>query len=97
LDFLSLNNSARIVLTDSGGIQEETTVLGVPCLTLRENTEWPATVTHGTNQVVGVNPDRIIAAAQAILQRPASQPRRPPLWDGKAAARIVAVIREHVR
>jgi UDP-N-acetylglucosamine 2-epimerase (non-hydrolysing) len=97
LDFLSLNNGARMVLTDSGGIQEETTVLGVPCLTLRENTERPATVAHGTNQVVGTDPERIIAAARAILQKPACEPRRPPLWDGKAASRIVAIIREHVR
>jgi UDP-N-acetylglucosamine 2-epimerase (non-hydrolysing) len=97
LDFLSLNNSARIVLTDSGGIQEETTVLGVPCLTLRENTERLATVTHGTNQIVGVNPERIVAAAQAILQQRTPQPRRPPLWDGKAASRIVAIIREHLQ
>jgi UDP-N-acetylglucosamine 2-epimerase (non-hydrolysing) len=95
LDFLALNDGARIVLTDSGGIQEETTVLGVPCLTLRENTERPATVEHGTNQVVGVDPDRILAAAQSILHQPAPPLRRPPLWDGQAAPRIVRVIREH--
>jgi UDP-N-acetylglucosamine 2-epimerase (non-hydrolysing) len=96
LDFLSLNDEARLVLTDSGGIQEETTVLGVPCLTLRENTERPATVEHGTNQVVGVNPERIVAAARSVLQNPARPAQRPPLWDGKAAPRIVAILREHL-
>lgn len=97
LDFLSLNDHASIVLTDSGGVQEETTVLGVPCLTLRENTERPATVDHGSNQVVGVDPDRILAAAQAVMQQPARQYGHPPLWDGQAASRIVAVLREQVR
>jgi UDP-N-acetylglucosamine 2-epimerase (non-hydrolysing) len=96
LDFLSLNDRARIVLTDSGGIQEETTVLGVPCLTLRENTERPATVEHGSNQIVGVDSDRILAAARSILGNPARPSRRPPLWDGKAAPRIVAILREHL-
>jgi UDP-N-acetylglucosamine 2-epimerase (non-hydrolysing) len=96
LDFLSLNDRARIVLTDSGGVQEETTVLGVPCLTLRNNTERPATVEHGTNQVIGVNPDRILAAARSVLEQPTPSSRRPPLWDGKAASRIVAILREHL-
>ena len=96
LDFLSLNDCARIVLTDSGGVQEETTVLGVPCLTLRENTERPATVEHGTNQVVGVNPERILPPVEAILQKPAPPSKRPPLWDGKTASRIVAIILEHL-
>jgi UDP-N-acetylglucosamine 2-epimerase (non-hydrolysing) len=97
LDFLSLNDHARIVLTDSGGVQEETTVLGVPCLTLRENTERPATVEHGTNQIIGVDPERILAAAQSILENPARSFRRPPLWDGNAAPRIVAIIRRHLQ
>lgn len=96
LDFLSLNDHARIVLTDSGGVQEETTALGVPCLTLRENTERPATVECGSNQVVGVDPDRILAAARSILRNPERPPQRPPLWDGSAAPRIVAIIREHL-
>jgi UDP-N-acetylglucosamine 2-epimerase (non-hydrolysing) len=96
LDFLALNDRARIVLTDSGGIQEETTVLGVPCLTLRENTERPATVESGSNQVVGVDSDRILAAARSILQNPARPFQRPPLWDGKAAPRIVAILRKHL-
>ncbi len=95
LDFLSLNAQATMVLTDSGGVQEETTVLGVPCLTLRENTERPATVELGTNEVVGVDPDRILAAARSVLNNPKRQPRRPPLWDGKAAQRIVQILREH--
>jgi UDP-N-acetylglucosamine 2-epimerase (non-hydrolysing) len=97
LDFLALNDQARLVLTDSGGVQEETTVLGVPCLTLRENTERPATVEHGSNQIVGVDPDRILAAAHGILRNPARSSRRPPLWDGEAAGRIVKVIREHLQ
>jgi UDP-N-acetylglucosamine 2-epimerase (non-hydrolysing) len=97
LDFLSLNSNARIVMTDSGGVQEETTVLGVPCLTLRENTERPATVEHGTNQVVGVHPDRILAAAQTVLRNPVGEFRTPPLWDGKAAPRIIEVLREHLQ
>jgi len=95
LDFLSLNDRARLVLTDSGGIQEETTVLGVPCLTLRENTERPATVEHGSNHVIGVNPDRILAAARSILEKPVSRFEIPSLWDGKAAPRIVAILREY--
>jgi UDP-N-acetylglucosamine 2-epimerase (non-hydrolysing) len=95
LDFLSLNDQARIVLTDSGGVQEETTVLGVPCLTLRENTERPATVEHGTNQVVGVDPDRILSTARSVLRSHGRRAQRPPLWDGKAAGRIVAILREH--
>src|SRR5271166_1519209 len=97
LDFLSLNDRARIVLTDSGGVQEETTVLGVPCLTLRNNTERPATVECGSNQVVGVDPDRILGAARSILENPARASKCPPLWDGKAASRIVAILREHLQ
>jgi UDP-N-acetylglucosamine 2-epimerase (non-hydrolysing) len=89
LDFLSLYSGSRLVLTDSGGIQEETTVLGIPCLTLRENTERPFTVTMGTNKIVGTDTTRIVAAASAAL---AERPREPvsiPLWDGHTAERIV--------
>jgi UDP-N-acetylglucosamine 2-epimerase (non-hydrolysing) len=91
LDFLHLQKRAALVLTDSGGIQEETTILGVPCLTLRENTERPVTLTRGTNQLVGSDPARILAAARRILESGRRKPRAIPLWDGAAAARIVSV------
>jgi UDP-N-acetylglucosamine 2-epimerase (non-hydrolysing) len=92
LDFLKLTGAARLVLTDSGGIQEETTILGVPCLTLRENTERPITVELGTNRLVGTDPSRILAAFRGVMG--AEQPRsaRPPLWDGRAAERIVEIL-----
>ena len=92
LDLLCVNNNARLVLTDSGGIQEETTALGVPCLTLRNNTERPATVEHGTNQVVGVDPRRIIATARQVLSSSGAARKCPPLWDGKSASRIVDIL-----
>lgn len=89
-DFLQLWSNARLVLTDSGGLQEETTALGVHCLTLRENTERPITVEQGTNKVVGREPERIVAAAFEILRGDQTrQPRIPELWDGRAAERIV--------
>ena len=90
LDFLSLYSSARLVLTDSGGLQEETTALKIPCLTLRENTERPITVEMGTNCVVGTNAAFIIERAAQILSRPLDREgaKVPPLWDGHAAARI---------
>ena len=93
LDCLKLTGDAAVCLTDSGGIQEETTVLGVPCLTLRENTERPVTVEAGTNRVVGRNPDRIVAAfrAAALRPRPPSS-RAPRFWDGATAGRIVSVL-----
>jgi len=93
LEFLNLMSKARLVLTDSGGIQEETTILGVPCLTLREHTEQPVTVTEGTNTIVGRDPGRIVAEALAILDGRGKAGRVPELWDGQAAARIVAVLR----
>jgi UDP-N-acetylglucosamine 2-epimerase (non-hydrolysing) len=93
LDFLGLVADAAAVLTDSGGVQEETTVLGVPCLTLRTSTERPVTISDGTNLLVGTDPDRILDAWREIRSRPPA-PRVPPLWDGKAAERIVAVLRQ---
>ena len=92
LDFLSLYSGARLVLTDSGGIQEETSVLGVPCLTLRENTERPITVAMGTNTVVGTDPAQIIAAAFSALNGTERPPVSIPLWDGHTAERIVAAL-----
>jgi len=93
LDFLGLMSQASLVLTDSGGLQEETTALGIPCLTLRENTERPVTVTEGTNTVVGVDPERIIAAARSALSGNGKAGRIPALWDGKASERIADVFR----
>jgi UDP-N-acetylglucosamine 2-epimerase (non-hydrolysing) len=84
---------SRIVLTDSGGIQEETTVLGVPCLTIRENTERPITVELGTNRLVGMDPACIISEGRGALSRPSSG-KIPELWDGKASERIARVIDE---
>ena len=92
LDFLALMDNARLVFTDSGGIQEETTALGVPCLTFRENTERPITVTQGTNQVVGLDPSRVARATDEILAGHGRNGRVPELWDGHAAERIVAVL-----
>jgi UDP-N-acetylglucosamine 2-epimerase (non-hydrolysing) len=92
LDFLGLMADARVVMTDSGGIQEETTVLGVPCLTLRQNTERPATVDEGTNRLVGSDPDAIRAGVEDVLANDAPVRRVPALWDGRAAARIAEVL-----
>jgi UDP-N-acetylglucosamine 2-epimerase (non-hydrolysing) len=91
LDFIALQASARLVLTDSGGVQEETTVLGVPCLTLRDNTERPITVSQGTNHLVGRDPMRIVAAARRVMEAPPA-PRSPDLWDGRAGQRIADVL-----
>jgi UDP-N-acetylglucosamine 2-epimerase (non-hydrolysing) len=88
LEMLGLIADATLILTDSGGIQEETTVLGVPCLTLRENTERPITVEQGTNTVVGRDHDLIVATVENILQTGGKQGRRPELWDGRAGERI---------
>ncbi|MFH0911488.1 MAG: UDP-N-acetylglucosamine 2-epimerase (non-hydrolyzing) [Planctomycetota bacterium] len=92
LEMLNLLLDARLVLTDSGGLQEETTALGIPCITLRENTERPVTVTHGTNTVAGTDAARIRAAFRAALEGKIRTGRVPPLWDGHAAERIVAVL-----
>jgi len=94
LDFVHLLANAAGALTDSGGIQEETTVLGVPCLTLRDRTERPITVTEGTNRVVGLDRDLVLDAVRSIAAGDATSPRRPDLWDGHAADRIVGVLRE---
>ncbi|MEV7391741.1 UDP-N-acetylglucosamine 2-epimerase (non-hydrolyzing) [Streptomyces sp. NPDC091215] len=91
LDFIALQDSARVVLTDSGGVQEETTALGVPCVTLRDNTERPVTVEQGTNVLAGRDPARITATVNAVLDRPPA-PRRPELWDGRASDRIAEVL-----
>ena len=96
LDFLCLLSKARIVLTDSGGIQEETTVLGVACLTLRQNTERPVTATEGTNQIVGQDPARIIDAVRNILAGQAKSGRVPRFWDGHASERIVEILLREV-
>jgi len=94
LDFAKLLIHARLVLTDSGGIQEETTVLGVPCLTIRENTERPITLEIGTNRLVGVDPERILQEGRRALQQGPGGGQIPDLWDGNAAARIVEVVDE---
>ncbi len=92
LEFLKLMANAKVVLTDSGGMQEETTILGTACLTLRENTERPATITDGTNRLVNPNKEDIIAAWEALKADPPVTDRRPKLWDGRAAKRIAEII-----
>ncbi len=92
LDFMNLMQNARLVLTDSGGIQEETTYLGTPCITLRENTERPVTIEVGTNVMVGNDKNRIIEEAQKVISGNGKHGRIPDLWDGKAAERIVKIL-----
>jgi UDP-N-acetylglucosamine 2-epimerase (non-hydrolysing) len=92
VDMLALQQRAALVLTDSGGVQEETTFLGVPCLTLRDNTERPATVSDGTNRVIGTRPERVRAEIDRVLDGDRPAPRCPPLWDGRAAERVVEVL-----
>jgi UDP-N-acetylglucosamine 2-epimerase (non-hydrolysing) len=97
LDFLDLIQHAVMVITDSGGVQEETTFLGVPCLTYRDNTERPVTVSMGTNRVVGCDPRRLLDSALEVLGK--RSPERsallqPPLWDGQTASRIVHILKE---
>ena len=92
LEFLHLNMNAKMVLTDSGGLQEETTVLGIPCITMRHNTERPITCEIGTNVIVGNDPDKILGAAQKVLNGECRKGAIPEKWDGKAAERIVEVL-----
>lgn len=92
MDFLNLWKDAAMVLTDSGGLQEETTALGVPCITLRENTERPITIEQGTNILAGTDPAAILAAANTVLEGRSKQGQKPTLWDGKAAERIVDIL-----
>ena len=92
LDFIQLEKKARFVITDSGGLQEETTYLGKPCLTVRENTERPITVQIGTNEIVGTNMDLLLEHTQKILNNDWKQGRIPKFWDGKTAERIVKII-----
>jgi UDP-N-acetylglucosamine 2-epimerase (non-hydrolysing) len=92
IDFLGLMSKAKIVLTDSGGIQEETTVLGIPCLTLRDTTERPITLTRGTNILVHNNKTKIVEATRKILKGQNQKANRPKLWDGKTAERIANIL-----
>jgi UDP-N-acetylglucosamine 2-epimerase (non-hydrolysing) len=92
LEFLSIQAGAKLVLTDSGGVQEETTVLGVPCLTFRDNTERPVTVTHGTNRLIGTDPYRISEEIELTLKSPPDFKEAPTLWDGRASKRIAAAL-----
>jgi UDP-N-acetylglucosamine 2-epimerase (non-hydrolysing) len=89
---IGLMREAKFVITDSGGVQEETTALGVPCLTVRENTERPITLDEGTNTLIEASLDALIAAVEDILMNGGKKGRIPPMWDGKAAERIVEVI-----
>ncbi|MFQ5329038.1 MAG: non-hydrolyzing UDP-N-acetylglucosamine 2-epimerase [Thermodesulfobacteriota bacterium] len=94
LDFLHLMENASLLLTDSGGIQEETTILGVPCITMRENTERPVTVTEGTNVLVGMEREVIVREALNCLNGKGKKGRVPELWDGRASERIVKILME---
>ena len=92
VEFISLVSDSRLVLTDSGGIQEESTMLGVPCLTLRESTERPITISVGTNRLVGADPEAAVHAVEAVLSAPRGELSYPPLWDGRAAERISEIL-----
>jgi len=97
LDFLQLESAAAVVITDSGGVQEETTALGVPCLTVRDNTERPITLTQGTNRLVGSDPARLPEAFEAALTGGHQPARRPDLWDGNAGVRAASAITSFLR
>ena len=92
LEMLGLIDAARLVLTDSGGLQEETTALRVPCLTLRENTERPITISEGSNRLVGWQPNAILQAASEVLSGPSRTGSIPATWDGQAAMRIIETL-----
>lgn len=96
LDFLALESKAGLVITDSGGVQEETTYLGIPCLTVRNNTERPVTITQGTNHLVPGDPRDLVTEVRRVLasERPVTGTGKPDMWDGQAATRIIDVIRE---
>jgi UDP-N-acetylglucosamine 2-epimerase (non-hydrolysing) len=94
LDFIKLVANSQLVLTDSGGLQEETTILGIPCLTLRENTERPVTVEQGTNVLVGMDPARIVEQSMRVLRNPPPARMSPQNWDGRAATRILDILLE---
>jgi UDP-N-acetylglucosamine 2-epimerase (non-hydrolysing) len=96
VEFLSLQAEACAVLTDSGGVQEETTFLGVPCFTLRNSTERPVTVAYGTNTLLGLDTSRISEIGEMLTAARPTQSTRPPLWDGRAAERIAEVIVEGI-
>ena len=96
IDCLKLQKDAKFVLTDSGGLQEETTAFGVPCLTMRENTERPVTIEQGTNTLVGISPKRIVVEARAVVDGTYKTGCVPKLWDGKAAERIALVLKTYL-
>ena len=96
LEFISLMSKSKLVLTDSGGLQEETTALGIPCLTIRENTERPVTITQGTNQLVGTDKEKIISAGLEALQGNGKAGIVPKYWDGKTSSRIVDVLLQSI-
>ena len=97
LDFISLMQNATVLLTDSGGIQEETTYLGIPCITMRENTERPVTIELGTNILVGFNHEQIIEETKKILEGKGKKGKIPELWEGRAAQRIVSIIYQNLK
>jgi UDP-N-acetylglucosamine 2-epimerase (non-hydrolysing) len=97
LQFLRLQSEAALVITDSGGVQEETTALGIPCLTVRENTERPITVSEGTNTLVGLDAKRLVEEARKVLRGTGKKGRVPKLWDGRASERIVRTLADHFR